>query len=107
MWECILSLKQLASRNEVTLYWVTGHCGIEGNEIANNLARQGEASSFVGPEPFCGVPECTLRMKLKNWEMSMVESIWNATDTSKQAKRFIKPSLAKARAIYLLLHQLT
>ncbi|XP_062705301.1 uncharacterized protein LOC134287466 [Aedes albopictus] len=99
VWECIISLKQLASRNEVTLYWVPGHCGILGNENADNLARQGAASSFVGPEPFCGVPECALRMKLKTWEMSTVESNWNATDTSKQAKRFIKPSAEKPRSL--------
>ncbi|XP_062714863.1 uncharacterized protein LOC134291308 [Aedes albopictus] len=107
VWECIISLKQLASRNEVTLYWVPGHCGILGNEnnlarqgadrVLDNLARQGAASSFVGPEPFCGVPECALRMKLKTWEMSMVESNWNATDTSKQAKTFIKPSAEKSQ----------
>lgn len=99
VWECIVSLKQLASKNEVTLYWVPGHCGIQGNENADSLARQGSASRFIGPEPFCGVSECALRMKLKTWEMSMVESNWNATDTCRQAKQFIRPSAAKARIL--------
>lgn len=69
LWECIFSLKLLASRSKVTLYWVSDHCDIVMNEIAANLAIQGATSSFVGLEPFYGVPECNLGMKLGNVQL--------------------------------------
>src|SRR5450759_390094 len=68
-------------------------------KIADSLAREGSASNFIGPEPFCGVPECALSTGIRTWEMSMVESNWNATDTCRQAKRFIRPSAVKARIL--------
>jgi ribonuclease HI len=35
--ECLDALSELAFLNEVTLVWVPGHCGIFGNEEADNL----------------------------------------------------------------------
>ena len=40
VWECVLLLKYLATRNNITLVWVPGHNGIEGNEIADSLAKK-------------------------------------------------------------------
>ncbi len=42
---------RLAERNLVSLIWVPGHTDVQGNEIADELARKGSATSFVGPEP--------------------------------------------------------
>jgi len=36
------------------LYWVSGHAGVGGNEIADKLVRDGSLQRFVGPEPFLG-----------------------------------------------------
>lgn len=102
VWECILSLRQVASRNAVNLYWVPGHCGIEGNEIADSLARAGSENAFCGPEPFCGVPDCVIKLKLKRWESDMVTKNWNATIDSRQAKRFITPDVKSAKVLLKL-----
>ncbi|XP_052562529.1 uncharacterized protein LOC128092544 [Culex pipiens pallens] len=102
VWEGVNLLKQLSQNNVVNLYWVPGHCGILGNEIADSLARKGSETDFIGPEPFFGVPDCSMKMELKIWELSTVKFIWNTTDTSRQAKRFIFPNEKSSRELLKL-----
>jgi hypothetical protein len=40
LWDCRQSLLKLAEYNRVHLVWVPGHMRIEGNEIADYLARE-------------------------------------------------------------------
>ena len=65
VWECRRKLDVLSKRNKVTLVWVPGHVGISGNEKADQLAKEGAATSFVGPEPFCGVENSLVRQRIK------------------------------------------
>jgi ribonuclease HI len=46
--ECLNILKRLTHQCSVTLMWVPGHTGIEGNEIANQLANKGAETYFIG-----------------------------------------------------------
>ena len=39
--ECLGAIKQLTVRNKLRICWVPGHTGVEGNEIADELARKG------------------------------------------------------------------
>jgi ribonuclease HI len=48
VWDCHQSLIQLAEHNRVQLIWVPGHECIEGNEVANQLAKLGSESPFIG-----------------------------------------------------------
>lgn len=94
VWECSAALRELSRQNQVLLYWVPGHCGIEGNENADYLARQGSAQQFIGPEPFLGTSKSAVKRELKSWETLEIANRWNNTQGCRQAKQFISPNPA-------------
>jgi ribonuclease HI len=49
VWDCHQCLVKLAEQNRIQLVWVPGHMGIDGNETADQLARQGSSHPFIGP----------------------------------------------------------
>lgn len=102
VWECITLLKELAGRNTVKLFWVPGHCGIAGNEIADQLAREGSLGALYGPEPFCGVSSSALSMELKKWEKQSVGANWHTAPGISQSKRFIVPSVKNTNTLLKL-----
>lgn len=102
VWECTKLLQQLTERNTVNLYWVPGHSGIEGNEKADELARIGSTMSFTGPEPFCGVSMCALKLELRDWERKQVLRNWNEMVEARQSRLFIQPNAAKSRFLLKL-----
>jgi ribonuclease HI len=56
--ECLDALSVLANRNEVTLIWVPGYCGVPGNEKADELATIAVALA---------IPRCSATDAIKNW----------------------------------------
>jgi ribonuclease HI len=49
VWDCHQSLVKLAEHNRIQLVWVPGHMLIDGNKIADQLARQGSSLLLIGP----------------------------------------------------------
>jgi ribonuclease HI len=49
--ECDHSLVKLAEHDRIQLVWVPGHMVIDGNEIADELARQYSSNPLTEPEP--------------------------------------------------------
>ena len=66
--ECLDTLKKLTSKCTVTLRWVPGHTGVEGNEIADQLANEGSDTYFIGPEPFFGYNNTKYKATLEEWK---------------------------------------
>jgi ribonuclease HI len=67
VWNCHHSLMRLAEHNRVQLIWVPGHMGIDGNEKADQLARQGSSRPFIGPETALGISTKTAREVIGGW----------------------------------------
>jgi hypothetical protein len=63
---------KLAEHNRIQLVWVPGHMGIDGNEIADQLARQGFSHSLIGPEPALGISA-----KVARGETGQVGNMWS------------------------------
>lgn len=102
VWECTLLLQKLSVNNTIVLYWVPGHQGIQGNEKADELARVGSSQHLQGPEPFCGVSPCSIKMELRNWEKAMVNTNWNKTVVARQSKKFITPNKSNTQKLLAL-----
>ncbi|CAG9137018.1 unnamed protein product [Plutella xylostella] len=87
--ECILILNKIGANNRVTLRWVPGHCGINGNEEADELARLGAESLPLGPEPIIGLPKCTSRREIKDWAQNQSLEAWNNVPGQHHARALI------------------
>jgi ribonuclease HI len=48
--QCQKALNNISTRHAVGLYWVPGHAGVRGIEMADELARDSSVLKFVGPE---------------------------------------------------------
>lgn len=91
VWQCKQSLKELTGNNRLSLVWVPSHQGIEGNESADQLAREGATSPLIGPEPFCGLPKSQLMADVNKWERDQLVTRWRLLTGLRQAKLFIRP----------------
>jgi ribonuclease HI len=74
--QCQQALNDISTRHAVGLYWVPGHAGVRGDEIADRLARSGSVQRFVGPEPFLGVSRQTIIGKMKRWVDKQHLALW-------------------------------
>jgi len=61
------ALNGISIRHAVGLYWVPGHSGVRGNEIADELTRDGSVPKFVGPEPALVVSGQDIRRRITLW----------------------------------------
>jgi len=78
-------LLSLTDSIRVSIGWVRGHSGVEGNEIADLLAKVGADSDDLELQPV-GVPRATLKSKVKDYYMGLWQTMWDAMDSCRQTK---------------------
>jgi ribonuclease HI len=97
VWDCHQSLMRLAEHNRVQLIWVPGHLGIDGNEKADQLARQGSSRPLIGPEPALGISTKVAREVIRGWTNRKHTEYWQSIQGQRQARDFLKrPSARRA-----------
>ena len=87
---CQQTMNDISGQHVVRLYWVPGHAGVRGNEIADRLARSGSGQRFIGPEPCLGVSRQNIRRKMKRWMKNQHLALWRGPcSTQRQARELI------------------
>jgi ribonuclease HI len=96
--KCQRALNDISARHVVGLYWVPGHAGVRGNEIADRLTRDGSGRGFLGPEPVLGVSRRDIQNRHCRWLNSQHSASWRGLgNTLRQAQELISgPSLGKS-----------
>jgi Ribonuclease HI len=78
-------LVKLDKHNRIQLVWVLGHVGIDRNETADELARQGFSHQLIGPEPVLGISAKFAREVIRGWTSRKYEEHWQSTHGHRQA----------------------
>ena len=94
--QCQKALNDISTWHTVGLYWVPGHAGIRGNEMADQLARDGSVHRFAGPEPFLGTSRQNIRSKMKHCMENQHLVLWRGPcSTQRRVQELISgPNLA-------------
>jgi hypothetical protein len=96
--ECRELIQRLAESNSVDLVWVPGHSGINGNEKADELAREGSSQIPIAPIPVIPLAKSWFKTNVKNWSRKTHSTLWNKITTCKQAKQIIVEPLCDSES---------
>ena len=96
---CYALLRDLATRCDLSLELVLGHCGISSNIRADSLAKVEASLSFIGPEPFCGLGLSNLKARLLDWLNKKKENNLCSLSSSSLSRKFINYDNSKTRLV--------
>jgi hypothetical protein len=99
---CQKALNDISTPHAVGLYWVTGHAGVWGKEIADELARGGSVLEFVGPELALGVYRQDIQRRIRHWLVNQHWVWWRGLgDSQRQAQELILGPCLGAKTRFL------
>jgi ribonuclease HI len=94
--ECKRILNKLGDKCFLTLTWVPGHEGVMGNEKADELAKRGSETEFIGPEPFLGFSLGNYITELEKWEWKCKKEQFRMLGISSHSRNFLEINKKKA-----------
>jgi ribonuclease HI len=87
--ECWDALRRVSVFNRVSLLWVPGHSGIEGNERADGLAREASRVGLVGPWPGVPITFQFLTGLIDEWATLEHSNMWSNPGLCGESKNFL------------------
>jgi ribonuclease HI len=93
---CIRSLILLSARFKVSIHWIPSHSGIEGNDMADILAKQGRISSTSDMIPLWPISKEVSKQKIRSHTNKKWQTLINSTSISHTKKFATKLNLSKA-----------
>ena len=100
--QCQKTMNDISTQHAVGLYWVPGHAGVQGNEIADELSRDGSVLKFAGPEPALGVSRQDIQRRIRRHLVNQHWLWWRGLgDTRRQARKLISGPCLGAKARFL------
>jgi hypothetical protein len=84
---CQKALNDISAQHAVGLYWVPGHAGVRGNEIADELAGGSSLQGFLGTEPSLRVSRRDIPKRISRWLANQQWVQWRGLgDTQRQTQ---------------------
>ncbi|XP_071037911.1 uncharacterized protein [Parasteatoda tepidariorum] len=99
-------MQESPKRNKIILISVPRHMGINGNERADELAKQGSFFNLIGTEPFCGINMKATKKAVLKWEKQEMNKVWHNSPGQKHAKSMISSPSSKIASVILRLPRL-
>ena len=76
-WDLYSTLNNLAEDNQVTVFWIPGHRGIKGDEIADRLAKLAARQNRTGLEPVIGISNSLVTEDNNEWLVEEHQKDWH------------------------------
>ncbi len=90
-------LNQAGQQNRITLRWVRAHVGHEGNERADELAREGAVLEEGQVEDCPDLPEAHVKQCIREQTRALWQAEWDARKDCRQTKQWF-PYIDKKRS---------
>ena len=94
--EGLQHLDHLSRRNKVTIKWVKGHSGVEGNIIADSLAKSARGA-YTSSRPTIGLMPGVFNEKLATQSLEIHKQLWHASPHrhAKETTKELNPQRGK------------